>query len=325
MSPDNPLTARVRGQPVLGAVLRSRLVETQEDFGSQGQPPSHPELLDWLAGRASATAAGRSSRFASDRHLGDLSAVVAGHRRSPPAATAPTGSLARGPRFRLEAEMIRDSALAVAGLLHPKCTDRRSCRSNPRASGGARTTPMTWVTSAGDDRYRRGLYTFLKRTSPYPAMLTFDAPSREFCTVRRISTNTPLQASRHPQRLGLRRGRSSPGATGGPRDGGRVQPPRHGTGSPSALQLALVRPAERARSTPWRQLYRGRLDTTIAVDPDAARTLATDPLGPLPAGWDAAELAASHVCLQRDPQPRRVPDPRMTAEIPDLASNFSPR
>ena len=183
MSPDNPLTARVTVNRYWAQFFGRGIVETQEDFGGQGQPPSHPELLDWLACelrdggwalkplcRLIVTSATyrQSSRVTADRLQRDRT----------------NQWLARGPRFRLEAEMIRDSALAVAGLLSPKMYGPPVMPYQPDGIWRSTYNTDTWVTSPGDDRYRRGLYTFLKRTSPYPAMLTFDAPTREFCTVR---------------------------------------------------------------------------------------------------------------------------------------------
>jgi hypothetical protein len=102
--------------------------------------------------------------------------------------------LARGPRFRMEAEMIRDTALAVAGLLSSKIGGPSVFPPQPEGIWTQIYSEDKWVVSTAEDRYRRGLYTFWRRTSPYPAFLAFDAPSREFCTVRRPRTNTPLQA-----------------------------------------------------------------------------------------------------------------------------------
>ena len=193
LAPENPLTARVAVNRHWAQFFGRGLVETQEDFGAQGQPPSHPELLDWLACefrdggwsmkrlcRLIVTSA--TYRQSSRRHS---RADSQGPRQ--PAAGA-------GPRFRLEAEMIRDSALQTAGLLEHQ--DARPLGHAASARGNLCSTYSTdrWIVSPGEDRYRRGLYTFVKRTSPYPALTTFDAPSREVCTIRRISTNTPLQA-----------------------------------------------------------------------------------------------------------------------------------
>jgi hypothetical protein len=102
--------------------------------------------------------------------------------------------LARGPRRRLEAEMVRDQALAVSGLLSQKVGGRPVMPPQPDGVWQVVYSGDTWETSKGEDRYRRGLYTFWRRTSPYPSMVSFDAPSREFCVVRRTRSNTPLQA-----------------------------------------------------------------------------------------------------------------------------------
>ena len=102
--------------------------------------------------------------------------------------------LARGPRMRLDAETVRDNALAVAGLLSHKTGGPSVMPMQPPGIWASVYSGDTWVTSAGEDQFRRGIYTFIKRTSPYPSMLTFDGTSRETCTVRRIRTNTPLQA-----------------------------------------------------------------------------------------------------------------------------------
>ena len=102
--------------------------------------------------------------------------------------------LARGPRFRMEAEMVRDVALAASGLLSQKIGGPSVFPPQPDGIWDNPYSDEKWVTSEGEDRYRRGLYTFIRRTSPYPSFMTFDATSREFCTVRRVRTNTPLQA-----------------------------------------------------------------------------------------------------------------------------------
>jgi len=101
--------------------------------------------------------------------------------------------LARGPRFRVEGEMVRDITLAASGLLSPKIGGPSVFPYQPPGLWDRPYSKAKWVTSEGEDRYRRGIYTFLRRTSPYPSLSIFDAPSREFCTVRRVRTNTPLQ------------------------------------------------------------------------------------------------------------------------------------
>ena len=190
---ENPLTARVEANRLWEALFGTGLVETSEDFGTQGTPPTHPELLDWLAVRL------RDGGW-------DVKALVrtivtsATYRQSSVATAAllkrdPNDRLlARYPRVRLEAEAIRDNALAVAGLLNPKVGGPSVMPDQPE---GVWDTPYNgehWQIAMGPDRWRRGMYTLWKRSAPFPAFVAFDATSRETCTVRRIRTNTPLQA-----------------------------------------------------------------------------------------------------------------------------------
>jgi hypothetical protein len=194
VDPSNPLTARVAVNRVWAQLFGTGLVETEEDFGTQGEPPSHPELLDWLATEY--------IRLSWDtKALMQLIVTSATYRQS--AKVSPglltkdphNRLLGRGARFRLDAEMVRDQALSLCGLLSRKMYGRSVFPPQP---GGlwqpAFNGQRTWATSEGEDRHRRGLYTFWRRTIPYPSMTTFDAPSREVCTVRRIRTNTPLQS-----------------------------------------------------------------------------------------------------------------------------------
>src|SRR5439155_17709115 len=195
--------------------------------------------------------------------------------------------LSRGPRYRLEAETVRDQALALSDLLSRKIGGPSVYPPQPpglwqAAFNGQRT----WATSAGDDKYRRGLYTFLRRTIPYPSMATFDAPSREFCLARRIRTNTPLQAFvtlndpvyvEAAQALARRIVRD-----GGAKTADRV---RYG------LRLCLARPPRDEQVQHLVSLFQSER-ANFATDPAAATKLATDPLGPLPAGADPAEIAA---------------------------------
>ncbi len=193
VSPENPLTARVTINRIWEQYFGTGIVETSGDFGSQGHPPSHPELLDWLATEFIA-------RKWSLKEMHRLIVTSATYRQSSAATPALVERdpynrlLARGPRFRVEAEMIRDLALAASGLLSPKIGGPSVFPYQPEGIWDMPFSDDKWVESTGEDRYRRGLYTFVRRTAPYPSMLTFDAPSREFCTVRRVRTNTPLQA-----------------------------------------------------------------------------------------------------------------------------------
>ena len=193
----NPLTTRVTVNRFWQQVFGTGLVATSEDFGAQGEPPSHPELLDWLAVEF------RESGWDVKRFFRTL--VTSATYRQAATITADTlerdpqnRPLSRGPRFRMDAEMVRDSALAASGLL-------------VRTIGGPSVKPYqpagVWSTVAmpqsntrryeqdtGDKLYRRSLYTFWKRSAPPASMDIFNAPTREHSTVRRVRTNTPLQA-----------------------------------------------------------------------------------------------------------------------------------
>ena len=190
----NPLTARVIVNRLWGRLFGVGLVETEEDFGTQGSPPRHPELLDWLATefmRMDWDIKGILKTMvmsATYRQSSEISAELL--QRDPR-----NRLLARGPRVRLEAEMVRDQALFVSGLLSPKMYGPPVMPWQPDGIWQVANDLVTrWETSPGEDRYRRGLYTLWRRTAPYPSMVTYDAPTREVCTVRRIRTNTPLQA-----------------------------------------------------------------------------------------------------------------------------------
>ena len=199
VDPANPLTARVTVNRYWERCFGTGLVKTSEDFGRQGEAPSHPELMDWLA--AEFMGSGWNVKA-----MQKLLVMSAAYRQD--ASTDATRQekdfynrlLSRGPRFRMDAEMIRDHALAVSGLLNPKL-------------GGPSVYPVQvpnlwkeigflrpeigmdeWPVSEGPDLYRRALYTFWRRVCTYPTFATFDAPSREVCVARRPRTNTPLQA-----------------------------------------------------------------------------------------------------------------------------------
>ena len=190
---NNPLTARVAMNRVWQQYFGLGLVETLEDFGAQGEPPSHPRLLDWLATEFMAR---NWDLKAMHRLIVNSATYRQSSRVTPEAAQRDPYNrlLARGPRARLEAELVRDQALAVSGLLSHKIGGPPVMPSQPAGIWQVVYSGDAWGTSPGEDRYRRGLYTFWRRTSPYPSMVTFDAPSREYCVVRRNRSNTPLQA-----------------------------------------------------------------------------------------------------------------------------------
>jgi hypothetical protein len=287
----NPLTARVAVNRFWAQLFGAGLVLTEEDFGTQGELPTHPELLDWLALEFREGAAGGKPwdvkgllrvlvTSATYRQTSRVSAEAL--------ARDPNNRLfSRGPRVRLEAEMVRDQALAIAGLLSKKMKGPSVYPPQPAGLWQAAFNGQrTWPTSTGEDRYRRGLYTFWRRTVPYPSMATFDAPSREICTIRRIRTNTPLQAFvtlndpvyvEAAQALARRV----------LKEGGSTAEER----ARFALSLCLARPLRAGETQPVLALLESEL-AHFRGRPEEARKMATEPLGALPDGADAAELAA---------------------------------
>jgi hypothetical protein len=190
---NNPLTARVAMNRLWEAYFGIGIVETAEDFGTQGESPSHPELLDWLATEFMA----RGWDLKAMHKLIVTSATYRQSSRVSPALAERdpyNRLLARGPRVRLDAETLRDQALAVSGLLSAKMGGPPVMPPQPDGIWQVVYSGDKWETSAGEDRYRRGIYTFWRRTSPYPSMVSFDAPSREYCVVKRNRSDTPLQA-----------------------------------------------------------------------------------------------------------------------------------
>ena len=196
---NNPLTARVAVNRFWEQIFGRGIVETSEDFGSQAAPPSHPELLDWLAVEFMKPVEKNGFGW-SMKKLVRILVTSAAYRQASNAKPALLEKdpynrwLSRGPRFRLEAEMLRDNALAISGLLARKLGGPSVMPLQPDGIWKAPYSSEKWQMSQGEDRYRRGLYTFVRRSSPHPMMLNFDGVSREFCTVRRTRTNTPLQA-----------------------------------------------------------------------------------------------------------------------------------
>ena len=232
----HPLTSRVIINRYWQMLFGLGLVKTSEDFGSQGEVPSHAELLDWLAvefmgetraesretranpntGAAPSTSSPSGSRLSSldsrlrwdTKHMIRLLVTSATYRQASRVTPDLRGRdpenrlLARGSRFRLQAEFVRDQALAVSGLLDQRIGGASVSPYQPAGiweelasrQDGYQWTAQTYKQSTGADLYRRTMYTFWKRTAPPPTLTTFDAPDRETCTVRRARTNTPLQA-----------------------------------------------------------------------------------------------------------------------------------
>jgi hypothetical protein len=193
VAPENPLTARVAVNRVWQELFGRGLVETANDFGTQGKPPAHPELLDWLA-----------ATFVEDgwsrKKLLRLIVTSATYRQSsaarPELEERDQGNawLARQNRLRLPAELIRDNALAVSGLLFGRIGGPSIHPPQPEGVGDLSYSKKDWPEDVGPERYRRGLYIFFRRTSPYPMLVNFDAPDTLTTNVQRERTDTPLQA-----------------------------------------------------------------------------------------------------------------------------------
>ena len=284
VSPENPLTARVTVNRWWAMLFGTGLVKTVNDFGAQGEWPSHPELLDWLA-----------ADFARDW---DIKRAVrqmvtsATYRQSAAASPALLARdsenrlLARGPRHRLEAEFIRDNALSIAGLLNPVIGGKSTRPAQPPGIwevndlGGGK-----FVKSTGADQYRRGLYTYWRRSTVYPSFITFDAPTREFCVATRARTSTPLQSlvlMNDPVYVEAARAFAQRILAAAPDTSARLT---------YAWHLALGRaPSERERA-----ILAKTLDlqlATYAQDPAAAKALLAIGDAPKPVGISDPELAA---------------------------------
>ena len=286
VSRDNPLTARVTMNRLWESVFGVGIVRTSEEFGSQGDLPVHPELLDWLASEFVASGWDTKkmlSLLLNTRAYRQSSASDAKRNERDP----DNRFVARGPRFRPSGEMLRDQALAVSGLLSAKMYGApvRPMRPNMGLSiafGGS----GDWMTSTGEDRHRRSLYTETRRSTPYPSFATFDAPNRETCVIRRDRSNTPLQAfvtlndpvfvetSQALARRLLKEG----GAT----DESRLK---------LAYALCLSREPEDGELKTLKALLAKSL-AEYRADVGLATKMATEPLGPADKGADLPNLAA---------------------------------
>ncbi|MCH2201355.1 MAG: DUF1553 domain-containing protein [Fuerstiella sp.] len=288
VSEANPLTARVLVNRYWETLFGRGLVETSEDFGSQGALPTHPELLDWLATEMIRIGWNRKAML---KQL----VMSSTYRQNARLTDDPSGIdtdnrwLARGPRVRLSAEMVRDQALAVSGLLSPKMYGPPVRPPQPvQGLTAAFGSSTDWTPSEGEDRYRRGLYTLWRRSNPYPSMATFDAPNREVCTVRRNTTNTPLQSLV------------------------TLNDPVYVEAAQSLARNALQRGPSSVEQLTWafrhclmRLPTQDEFQTLMTLFDDArsqlsgnfeeSLILATDPLGPLPDGINTIDAAAMTV------------------------------
>ena len=284
VDPNNPLTARVTMNRMWAQHFGKGIVETSEDFGTQGEPPTHPELLDWLA----VEFMGRKWDMKAMHKLIVLSATYRQASKVSPdlAKRDPFNRLlARGPRFRMDAEMVRDNALAISGLLNRKIGGPSVFPYQPDGVWFNPYSADKWVTSTGGDEHRRGLYTFARRTAPYAEFTAFDAPSREVCTERRPRTNTPLQALAvlnekvYVEASAALARRMATAVNGGPEE--RVA---HG------FRLCTARMPTAAERDLLLKLYGESLEK-YRKDAAAAQAMVKNG-GEAPQGVDAAELAA---------------------------------
>ena len=286
MSDEHPLTARVTVNRVWQRLFGLGIVETENDFGTQGRAPSHPELLDWLA-----------SDFRDNgwKFKDLIRTIVRSHtyrqasaHRADAAEVDPRNRLlARQSRIRLEAEAIRDAALTVSGLLTPTVGGPSVFPPQPAGASKLGQMQRDWVAETGENRYRRGMYTFFWRASPHPGLMTFDAPDSTVACTRRVRSNTPLQALtllndeayvEFAQGLAKRVAAEA--------GDGREQRIEH------AFRLALCRGPQPEEEEKLETLFSAQLDS-FQTDPEEAQAVAEDP-------EMAAWTAVSRVLLNLD-------------------------
>jgi len=268
VSPENPLVGRVTMNRMWSAFFGNGLVTTSEEFGSQGEPPSHPELLDWLA----------TELVRRGWSMKEMNRVIVNSATYRQAAVATPEKLekdpfnrllSRGPRFRMEAEMLRDYTLAVAGLLDRTVGGPSVFPHQPEGVWNNPYSSDKWELSKDGDQFRRGLYTFWRRTAPYASFMAFDAPSREIACERRPRSNTPVQSLvtlNDPAFMAAANGLA------------RQVMAHGGETFESRLDHAVLRSLSR-RATAGERLEFGRLFETsrkkFAADPEAAAKLTT--------------------------------------------------
>jgi hypothetical protein len=289
-NPANPLTARVAVNHFWQMYFGVGIVKTSEDFGSQGDPPSNQELLDWLATEFVRT----NWDVKAMQRLIVTSAVYRQSSKVTPELLEKDPEnrlLARGPRFRLPAEMIRDNALFVSGLLNDKVGGPSVFPYQPKGlweemAFGGDYSAQKYEQGHGADLYRRSLYTFIKRTVPSPGLNTFDAPDREKCAARRSITNTPLQAlllMNDPTYLEAARALAQRDLKeAGPRDGDRIR---------YAFRLVTERDPSSQESEILDKLYQKERDH-YSSDKQAADQLLSIGESKPDSKVDPAELAA---------------------------------
>jgi len=301
-SPEHPLTSRVAVNRFWQMIFGAGLVRTVEDFGSQGELPTHPELLDWLAVEFMEPSRPGVPPW-SLGHLHRLITGSAAYRQSSRFNDTlrerdPNNRLlARGPRFRVEGEIVRDIALSVSGLLNPALGGRAvyppapEFLFQPPASYG----PKTWIEEKGADRYRRSLYAFRFRSIPYPVLQAFDTPNGDASCVRRLRSNTPLQALtslNEPQFVEAARALARKSVN----EGGRTDEQRVSFAFRQVLGRS-PRPEELKVLARLLQQQRARIAEGWLNASEIA-TGGTGPVGDLPSGVTPATLAA-HAAVAR--------------------------
>jgi mono/diheme cytochrome c family protein len=193
-SKQNPLTARTMVNRLWEQLFGMGLVETVEDLGTQGIPPTHKELLDYLSYKFMYTCNWDIKKLLKEIVMSATYQQDSKLSKEELEKDQPNKYYGRGPRVRLSAEQIRDQALCITGLLSEKMYGPSVMPYQPEGIWRSPYDGLTWNMSKGENKYRRALYTYWKRTAPYPSMMSFDGVAREVCTARRIRTNTPLQA-----------------------------------------------------------------------------------------------------------------------------------
>lgn len=284
VSPENPLTPRVWANRIWSRLFGLGIVETEEDFGALGAQPHNPALLDWLAAEY------RDNGWSTKKLLKAI--VMSRTYRQASQLDAdlnvrdPRNTLvSRGARFRLPAEVVRDQALQVSGLLSDKTGGPAVMPPQPAGLWRSTYNGKNWVDAEGEDRFRRGIYTYLKRTTPYPSFTSFDAGSGEVCLVRRIRTNTPLQALitlNDPVYLEAAAALANRMIDSSPNAQERVQ---HG------LRLALIRPATDKDTQPLIGLLNDA-SAAYEADPKQADALIQSARGKCPPNMPTHEYAA---------------------------------
>jgi hypothetical protein len=309
VDPKAPTTARAAVNRLWQTYFGTGLVATAEDLGTQSEAPSHPELLDWLACEFMAPSGSDRAAPWSLKHLHRLIVNSATYQQSSKVtpdllARDPFNRLlARGARFRVEGEVVRDIALAASGLLNPKIGGRAVMPPAPvfLFQPPASYAPFPWIEETGAERYRRAVYTYRRRTTPYPLLQTFDVPDGQVSCVRRSRSNTPLQALMTlNEPMSFEAAQALARRTleeGGKSDGERIS---------YAFRRCLARPpsdAERAELERLLEKQRARIAEGW-IDPWVLATGKNEKPADLPRGGNPAQLAAytvvSRVLLNLD-------------------------